>query len=163
MIEMFTKNIMDLGITRKKSVARVILFFVLFGLPSALSLSYFSDQDWVWGVGVIVSGLFIMIAVVKFGARQFKEELVDKDSDFRIPTKYFVICITTNIGVAVFLIYWWLSQGYSTYPWFNENGLWNLFDTYSNASVITQWALVLLVGYILNNYLYKKFVIGEEE
>ncbi|MDH5474067.1 MAG: sodium-dependent transporter [Cyclobacteriaceae bacterium] len=163
MIELFTKNLMDLGITRKKSVSRVILFFILFGLPSALSLSYFSNQDWVWGVGLIVTGMFIMFGVVKFGATRFKTELIDGGSDFKIPTKYFTICITANIGVALFLIYWWLSQGYSTFPWFNEYGFWNVFDTYSNASVVTQWGTILLIGYLLNNYLYRKFVIGTQE
>ncbi|MDH5367103.1 MAG: sodium-dependent transporter [Cyclobacteriaceae bacterium] len=161
MIELFTKNLIDLGITRKKSVSRVILFFILFGLPSALSLSYFSNQDWVWGVGLIVTGMFIMFGVVIYGATKFKTELVDGDSDFKIPTKYFTICITANIGVALFLIYWWLSQGYSTNPWFNEYGFWNVFDTYSNASVVTQWGIVLLIGYLLNNYLYRKFVIDQ--
>lgn len=163
MIELFTKNLIDLGITRKKSVSRVILFFILFGLPSALSLSYFSNQDWVWGVGLIVTGMFIMLGVVKYGATKFKTELIDGDSDFKIPTKYFTICITANIGVALFLIYWWLSQGYSANPWFNENGFWNVFDTYSNASVVTQWGIVLLIGYLLNNYLYRKFVIDPQE
>ena len=163
MIELFTKNLYDLGISRKKSVNRVIFFFILFGLPSALSLNYFSNQDWVWGVGLIVTGMFIMIGVVKYGAERFKTELIDGDSDFKIPTKYFTICITANIGVAVFLIYWWLSQGYSANPWFDENGLWNVFDTYSNASVITQWLLVLVIGFLLNRYLYRKFVIEEHE
>lgn len=163
MIELFTRNITDLGISRKKSAIRVILFFIIFGLPSALSLNYFSNQDWVWGVGLILTGFIIMFAVVKYGAAKFKKDFIDGDSDFKLPVRYFTICITANLGVAVFLIYWWLSQGYSSNPWFDENGHWNFFDTYSNASVVTQWGIVLLVGFFINKYLYKKFVNREEE
>ena len=51
-----------------------------------------------------------------------------------------------------------MSQGYAAYPWFDADGDWNLFDVYSNASVITQWLVVLVVGIVVNAYLYKTFV-----
>ena len=51
-----------------------------------------------------------------------------------------------------------MSQGYSTYPWFDKDGLWNVFDVYSNASIVTQWAVVILGGMLLNGIIYKKIV-----
>lgn len=158
MIELFTKNAMDLGLTRKKTAVGVIICFALFGFPSAFSLDFFSNQDWVWGIGLIVTGFFILFAVAKYGAGKFKEDFIDSDSDFILPKKYFTICIPVNLVMAVFLTYWWMSQGYSTNPWFDEAGNWNVMDVYSNASIITQWGVALLIGILLNNYLYRKFV-----
>ena len=161
MIELFTRNLNDLGFTRKSAMTRVVIFFVIFGFPSAYSLDFFTNQDWVWGVGLIVTGLFILFAVVKSGAKKFKEELIDVDSDFKVSTKYFVICMSGNIILALFLIYWWLSQGYSEYPWFNAEGNWNFFDVYSNASILTQWGGVMLVGVLVNKFLYNKFAANK--
>ena len=157
MIELFLKNVADLNIPRKPTLVIVIVCFVLFGLPSALSLDFFSNQDWVWGIGLILSGLFILIGMAMNDPVKFKKENIDLESDMRVPDAFFKYAIYLNILVAVFLIYWWMSQGYSSYPWFDADGNWNVFDVYSNASILTQWALVILIGIVLNKYLYKKF------
>ena len=158
MLELFISNLKDMGLTRNTAGIRAGLFCAIFGFPSAYSLDIFNNQDWVWGIGLIVSGLLIMIAVVRHGAVKFKKEYIDTDSDLSIPTRYFSWAVTFNIGLGVFLIYWWMSQGYSEFPWLNANGHWNVFDVYSNASIATQWALVLIIGMVANRYLYKKFV-----
>lgn len=160
MIELFTKNLIDLGFKRSKATIRVIIFFVVFGFPSAWSLDFFTNQDWVWGVGLIVSGLFILFAVAIYGPSNFKNDLIDKDSDLIVSGLYFKVCVFFNLGLGVFLIYWWMSQGYSANPWFDADGNWNVFDVYSNASIITQWVIVLLVGFLTNKFLYKKFNQG---
>ena len=157
MIELLQRNLGDLGLTRRRAFILVIGIFILFGLPSAWSLNFFSNQDWVWGVGLIVSGLFILFAVAKYGAGQFKADLVDIDSEMKVPDWFFKTFIWVNIPLALFLIYWWLSQDYSA-TWFDENGNWNVMGVYSNASTITQWGAVILLGILLNSYLYKKFV-----
>lgn len=158
MLELFISNLKDMGLTRGGAAVRVAVFSIIFGFPSAWSLDIFNNQDWVWGVGLIVSGFFIIIAVIKHGVVRFKKEYVDQDSDFKVPNFYFAACMFLNVPLAVVLIWWWLSRGYSDYPWFDAEGNWNVFDIYSNASVITQWLLVLVMGIILNGYLYKKIV-----
>jgi NSS family neurotransmitter:Na+ symporter len=126
-------------------------------LPSAYSLEFFSNQDWVWGLGLIVSGVFMSIATSIHGPIRFKHELIDLDSDFKLSDLYFQTMIYINIALGVFLIYWWMSQGYSSNPWFTDEGNWNWFDTYSNASIVTQWGTVILIGLVLNRFLYHKF------
>ncbi|MBV6643837.1 MAG: sodium-dependent transporter [Cyclobacteriaceae bacterium] len=157
MIELLQRNILDLGITRRQSIVFVLLLFVLFGFPSAYSLDYFTNQDWVWGLGLILTGLFILFAVALHGPIAFKKAFIDGDSDIRISNVYFSVFVYINLLIGVVLIYWWMSQGYSSYPWFDENGRWHLLDVYSNASIVTQWGLVLIVGLSINAFLYKKF------
>ncbi|MCP4458574.1 MAG: sodium-dependent transporter [Cytophagales bacterium] len=158
MVELLQRNLGDFGLTRKRAFSLVIIIFLVFGFPSAWSLDFFSNQDWVWGVGLIVSGLFILFAVAKTGALKFKTDLIDIDSDMEVSNLYFRLLIWLNIPLAVFLIYWWMSQGYSSNPWFDESGSWNMIDVYSNASIVTQWVIVILIGILLNSYIYKKIV-----
>ena len=157
MLELFLKNIVDLGFVRSSAALRVGVFCIVFGLPSAWWLDVFNNQDWVWGLGLIISGLLIMSAVVKYGAGKFKKEFIDTDSDFKVSAVYFKLFMYVNIAVAVFIMYWWMSQGYSENPWFKD-GKWNAIDIYSNATIVTQWLIVILIGVIFNNFLYKKFV-----
>ncbi len=157
MIELLIKNLSDLGFSRGKSTKNVIFFFIIFGFPSAYSLDFFTNQDWVWGVGLIVSGLFILYAVAKYGLSEFKKNFIDLDSDFKVSSTYFKTCIILNIPLAIFLIYWWMSRGYSDYPWFDSFGQWNVIDVYSNASIITQWISVMVIGLLANNFLYRRF------
>jgi NSS family neurotransmitter:Na+ symporter len=161
MIELFIKVLGDMGLTRSSGAVRAAAFCILFGLPSAWSLDFFNNQDWVWGIGLIISGLFIIFAVLKHGALKFKAQFIDTDSDFKVSDYYFQITLFVNIALGLILIFWWMSRGFSEYPWFDENGNWNVFSVYSNATVVTQWTAVLIGGILLNGWLYKRF--GPEE
>lgn len=159
MIELFLQNVSDLNISKRKTLIIVLVCFVAFGFPSAWSLDFFSNQDWVWGVGLIVTGLFILIAVAMNDPVKFKMENIDKGSDMVLSSQFFKVAVFSNIAIGFFIIYWWLSQDYSA-QWFNADGQWDLFGVYSNASTITQWGVVLIVGLVFNGYLYRKFVKG---
>ncbi len=161
MIELFISNVVDYGLPRRKSTWVVILAFIAFGFPSAYNLDYFTNQDWVWGLGLILSGFFILFAVAKYNPLKFKSELIDLDSDIRVNKWYFSICIYLNLPIAFGLIYWWMSQGYSSNPWFTDTGVWNILDVYSNATIISQWGGVLLLGILMNKYIYNKMVAGK--
>jgi NSS family neurotransmitter:Na+ symporter len=162
MLELFMKILGDLGFNRQGAAVRAGLFCIIFGLPSAWSLDVFNNQDWVWGIGLIISGLFVIFVVLKHGAKKFKTQFIDQDSDFKVNDTYFSVAMVVNAILAIGLIYWWMSQGYSENPWFDKNGNWNFLDVYSNASIITQWAVVLVVGIVLNRYLYRVFVKNRE-
>ncbi|MBB6459828.1 sodium-dependent transporter [Flammeovirga kamogawensis] len=157
MVELCIRTFTDLKFNRTKASIITGGLCIVFGLPSAMSLNFFSNQDWVWGLGLLISGLFINFAVQRNGVGKFKEEYIDKDSSIIIPTVFYKIAMYLNIGIGVFLIWWWMSQGYSANPWFKD-GVWNFFDVYSNATIVTQWGAVILIGILLNKWLYKKFV-----
>lgn len=158
MLELFIRNIRDLGISRNAAATRAAIFTIVFALPSAWYLDFFNNQDWVWGIGLIISGLFFVFAALKNGVLKFKKNFIDEDSDYKVPNLYFVACMSFNVVLGIVLIYWWMSQGYSQYPWFDQYGNWNFFDVYSNATIITQWVIVLAVGIAINKFLYRKFV-----
>lgn len=157
MLELFKSNLVNAGVGQRMMLGLMFLVFVVFGFPSAYSLDYFSNQDWVWGLGLVISGIFIAIGTIMYGPVRFKNELIDKDSDFIISNNYFKYCIYGCLAMGLVLIYWWMSQGYSSHPWFDEKGAWNWIDVYSNATIVTQWGAVILLGLLINKYLYKHF------
>jgi len=156
MLELLKINLVNVGV-KSGLVFVLLVVFVVFGFPSAWSLDFFSNQDWVWGLGLIVSGIFISFATASYGPVRFKKELIDRDSDFEVSTFLFKYTIYANIFIGIFLIYWWMTQGYSKFPWFNADGGWNWLDVYSNASIVTQWGIVILIGVAINKFLYNKF------
>ena len=63
--------------TRKKATLFVASAGFAFGIPSALNLTFFANQDFVWGVGLMVSGAFISYAVISYGADKFRLNIVN--------------------------------------------------------------------------------------
>ena len=82
MVELGVRTLMDLGHARKRAVLIVFIGGFLLGLPSAFdlagidSLGFLGNQDWVWGVGLIVSGGFMGLSVVRYGVRRFWDEMI---------------------------------------------------------------------------------------
>ena len=121
MVELSTRTLIDFGIKRKKAILFVIIFGFLLGLPSAIDLTFLANQDWVWGVGLILSGAFISFAIIRFGVDKFRTELVNGfGSDIKIGKWYnYFIGILIPLQ-AIILISWWLVSSISWDPeWWN--------------------------------------------
>src|SRR5690606_18987702 len=141
MVELATRTMIDFGMTRKIALLVVASSAILLGIPSALDLSVLANQDWVWGVGLILSGAFISFSVIKFGVNKFRTEIINGfGSDIKIGKWYnFIIGILIPIQVVV-LISWWL---YSSVSWDPE--WWNPFHAENLGTVLFQWGIVILV------------------
>lgn len=158
MMQLLIRNLTDYSISRKNAAIICGTCCIVFGIPSAISLDFFSNQDWVWGIGLLVSGIFISFLVIRYGPSKFKKDFIDGSSDYVVADWYFKATIYTIFAAGLFLVYWWMAQGYSDYPWFDADGNWNVMDVYSNASIVTQWAIALLIAIVFNKWFYKKFV-----
>ncbi len=132
MLEMTIRLFTDFKISRPWAVAFTGIACSLFGLPSALSLDFFSNQDWVWGLGLVLSGMFTVIVALRPGLQKFKQQYIDKDSDYRVHINYLRITFTLVLIAGPVLLWWWMSRGYDTNPWFTASGSWNFFSVYSN-------------------------------
>jgi SNF family Na+-dependent transporter len=81
MFELTTTNLMNFGLARRRAALMTGGAAFLFGIPSALSITFLDNQDWVWGVGLLVSGLLTALAVLKYGAERARVEgLADRGS-----------------------------------------------------------------------------------
>lgn len=152
MVELATRTFIDFGFKRKKSIIIVAACGFLLGIPSALSIDFFTNQDWVWGVGLILSGAFISFSIIRFGVDKFRTEIINGfGSDVKIGKWYnFVIGILIPIQVVI-LISWWLVSSLSWDPeW------WNPFHTANLGTAIVQWAVVLTIFILLNKLMISK-------
>lgn len=152
MVELATRTLIDFGMKRRKGLIIVASTAMLLGIPSALDLNVLANQDWVWGVGLILSGAFISFSVIKFGVNKFRTEIINGfGSDIKIGKWYnFVIGILIPIQVVV-LISWWL---YSSVTWDPE--WWNPFHAENLGTVLFQWGIVLIVFILLNRFMVNK-------
>lgn len=153
MVELATRVLVDWNISRKRAIQYVFAAALLLGLPSALSPEFFNNQDAVWGIGLMLSGLFFAFAVMKFGTAKFRSYYVNTEgSDIRIG-KWWDIVIKLVFAEAVVLLIWWLSQTIS------EEGLVASLDPFmewSLGTVLAQWALALLIFFAWNRFMNRK-------
>lgn len=152
MVELSTRTLIDFGLKRKRAVGIIVVTGFLLGMPSALNLNVLANQDWVWGVGLILSGAFIAFVVKQYGIDKFRTEIINGyGSDIKIGKWYnYIIGILIPIQVVV-LILWWLISSVSWDPeW------WNPLHIENAGTAIFQWAIVLVFFITFNKYIVAK-------
>lgn len=151
MIELAVKSLNDFGIERKRATIIIGSLGFILGMPSALNLQFLVNQDWVWGIGLILSGAFISFAVNNYGIDKFRNEIINGiGSDLKVGKWYnFIMKFFIPIQ-AIFLLLWWLI---SSTTWDKE--WWNPFHTENLGTCIFQWFIVLFIFILLNKFLIR--------
>lgn len=152
MIELAARILTDTGIGRSRAIAIVGGAGFLLGVPSALNQQVFLNQDFVWGVGLMVSGLFFAIGVLRYGVTRFRTELVNTPhADLRIG-RWWDWVIRLVVVEAIVLVLWWFYQ------------VWGepLFGTYGVGSVVLQWGVAIGVFLAANSWLVKRLERTED-
>lgn len=155
LIELTTRVFIDYGIKRTKAVWYVAGAGFVLGLPSALDLEFFTNQDWVWGVGLILSGAFIAFSISRYGVDKFRREIINGEGNELKIGRWFNYSMKYIVPLqAIVLLFWWLI---SSVTWDPE--WWNPLHTANAGTCLIQWGIFLLVFYIFNNKLLTpKFV-----
>ncbi|RNC85467.1 MAG: sodium-dependent transporter [Balneola sp.] len=154
MIELAVKVFVELGMERKKATIYIASAGFLFGIPSALNLTFFANQDFVWGVGLMVSGAFISYAVISYGAEKFRNNLVNTEESKTKLGSWWTIIIRYIVPVEVItLLIWWMylsATEYAPDTWYNP------FSPFSVATVLVQWAIAIGLVYYFNKRIIAK-------
>ncbi len=156
MIELAALNFINLGMTRRRAIVWVGSLGLFLGLPSALNPTFFENQDWVWGIGLMVSGMFVAFAVIRFGAEKFRTELVNGEgADFPVG-KWFTWIIRFLIPIQfVAMIGWWFYKAISD---FAKDDWWDPLSAYSVGTCLFQWLLVIGMFMLLNKRLMRRIL-----
>ena len=150
MVELATRALVDRGMARGKAILWVAAAGFALGVPSALSMAVFENQDNVWGVGLLLSGLFFGIAVLRYGVDAFRERFVNSaGSDVRIGRIWNVAIWMVTLE-AVILLVWWLSQTISEQGWAASL---DPFARWSLGTILLQFAVVLVLCIVFNRRL----------
>ncbi|MGM0421073.1 MAG: sodium-dependent transporter [Bacillota bacterium] len=147
MIELATTNLIDTGFNRKKAAVVAGIGIFILGVPSAIWIDFLDNQDWVWGVGLLISGLLVALALMKYGVEKARQEVNDL-SDIHIG-KWWSYCIRLFPVMFIFIFGWWIMQSIQWYP----DDWWNPFIVFSTGTMVVQWLLLALVTFLANNYM----------
>jgi len=106
MVELTTRTFIDFGFNRGRAIIFVAAAGFLLGIPSALSTTFLINQDWVWGVGLILSGAFISFSIIRYGVDRFRTEIINGyGSDVKIGKWYnFLIGFLVPVQVIVLIL-----------------------------------------------------------
>jgi len=150
MIELASRVLVDAGAARRTAILVVGALGFLLGLPSAIWIEVFRNQDWVWGVGLMVSGLFFAIMVMRHGVDRFRTTLLNAEgSDLRIG-RWWNWAIRLVALEAVVITIWWLWQAVDLD---NLGATFTPFSQFNVGTVLIQWAVALVVFIGLNRWL----------
>jgi len=151
-LELPTRVLVDTGLKRNRSIAVIVILVFLFGIPSARNLNFLSNQDFVWGVALMISGAMIAAMIIKQGVNEVRIEINSVVDDRKLG-KWWIYVIKWFIPVAAgILLVWWLAQSFVPGEWFNP------FRQFSFMSCIFQWSIVLLLLLIFNRRIARLFV-----
>ena len=149
-LELPTRVFIDAGFNRSRAIGLVVGCSFLLGIPSAINIHILSNQDFVWGVALMISGGFMAFSVIRYGVRKIRTtDLVDH-SDWRLGIWWEKIVQFFIPVAAVVLLIWWLSLSalvFAPDQWYNP------FNGSSVATVLVQWILVMGILLILNRWI----------
>ncbi|MFC1557575.1 sodium-dependent transporter [candidate division KSB1 bacterium] len=150
-LELPARVFIDAGMKRSTSIILVVGISYIVGIPSAINLNILSNQDFVWGTALILSGAFVAFMVIRHGIIDLrKKELIDKN-DWHLG-KWWDIVLKFFIPIAAaVLLVWWLSQSAVVEQWYNP------FSSYSIMTCLFQWAVILAALFMVNHWIVKKY------
>ena len=114
-----------------------------------MNLTVFANQDFVWGLGLLISGAFIAFVVIKSGTIEFRVQNINISDSRTIKTGvWFDVLIKYIIPAeAIILVGWWIYRSafeFAPETWFNP------LDPYSVATCLVQFGIVAGVLLIFN-------------
>lgn len=154
MFELGTTNLMNFGMQRRRAAALIGVAAFLFGIPSAISIEFLRNQDWVWGVGLLISGLLTSLAIMKYGVEKARQE-INSTSDLHVG-RWWSVCIRLIPVMFLIIFGWWVYQSIQWHP----DDWWNPLVTFSTGTMVVQWGVLVVVLLLLNRYLTRRVAAG---
>ncbi|KAM7533507.1 hypothetical protein Aperf_G00000127840 [Anoplocephala perfoliata] len=155
-LELTVAVIQNFGVTRSRATMAALILSFLVGVPSALNINVLSNQDFVWGFGLIVSGLCYCILVISYNPFRFRKFIVNDFgiNDWKLP-RFFVFIIAGLVPLeAIGLIIWWAYSNIAFTKWYE-------LAAESLASTFIEWSILLTAILVFNLaiYLFKCSVV----
>lgn len=157
-LELITRIFIDKGLSRKKAVTIVGTSCFLLGMPSAISIGFFNNQDWVWGMGLVISGAFFIFLVIKVGPRKFREEIITKAEHKIKLGRWFDFLVMFFLPLqAIIILGWWFWDHYDPQNWYD------IFARNSIGTILVQWIIALTVFIVFNKIITKGTKITQND
>lgn len=140
--------LMDFGWSKKKSVIVATVITLVLGLPSAWSINFLGNQDWVCGIAILIGSLITCFIVYKFGVEKFRQKYLNIPTRDITIGKYFNYGVKYTSPILVFVMMsWYIIDAVKADP----TGWWNPFSVYSVGTVVFQLGLWFIILKSFNN------------
>jgi len=149
-LELPARVFIDGGMKRSTSILLVVGTSYLLGIPSAMNLNILTNQDFVWGVALMLSGAFVAFIVIKYGAEKIRIEELTNKNDISLGKWWDIIIKYFIPAAALVLLVWWLAQAATVDQWYNP------FRSYSLMTCILQWLVMIALFISLNRWIVRK-------
>ncbi|MEZ5043470.1 MAG: sodium-dependent transporter [Saprospiraceae bacterium] len=150
-LELTVRTFIDGGMKRPTAILLIVIISYLLGIPSAINLDVLTNQDFVWGLALLLSGGLFAVVVIRFKAARVRMEILAQNPDDIKPGRLWDLVITYFIPAAsVLLLSWWLLIDGMNSEWYNP------FAQSSIMTCVLQWGLVFSVLFILNKWIVRK-------
>jgi len=150
MFEMVVLILGSAGMKRGRATVLITLTTMLFAVPSAISPWFFNNQDWVWGVGLLISGMCMSVLVIHVGPSRFVSKFLP---DISPVTRVLVRVAVPVLVPAIFLTLtaWYLV----TTAMDVKSGPWSLKNPYSVTLTLAEWFAAGLLSWVIARFLSK--------
>ena len=157
MIELSTRIFVDGGLPRSKAVLIVCIVGFLLGIPSARDLDILGNQDFVWGIALMISGAFVAFVVVKYGPAYLRREEINvTPGDWGVSKRWDLAIRYLIPFQAIVLLGWWLYYAATgdDITWYDP------LDPYSLMTCIIQWSAVAIAMILANRWMVRRLKRG---
>lgn len=156
MIELSARIFVDTGMKRKHAVMLVMALIYILGIPAAMNLNWLSNQDHVWGIGLMVSGALMAFVIIKSGARKIRLEVHLDENDWQLKPWWEIVIKYFIPFAAIALLTWWFYLAATVFApgeWFNP------FNPFSIMTCLAQWGIMLVIFVLFNKRIGRALVI----
>jgi len=153
MIELAVRTLIDLGLSRRRALVVVVAVGFSLGLPSALWLDVLSNQDFVWGVALMISGLLVALVTAHAGTRSLREGFARHPHDWDPGPAWSLAIRGVVPALAVVLLGWWMYLSATAYA---PDTWWDPTDPYSVATCVVQWGAAIAVLLLANRWIVRR-------
>ncbi len=150
-LEMTTRTFVDGGMRRPVAIIVIVGISYLVGIPSAVNLNVLANQDFVWGLSLMIAGGFCAFAMIRFGTQRIRKEIISRNREDIQPGMLWDIVIKFFVPTASIVLLTWLliTSGGHTY-WYDP------FEISSIMTCLVQWGIVLSILIFLNRWVVKR-------
>ena len=158
-VEVGIRTLMDFGLDRQKSTLLTTGGCFLLGIPSAVIPDFLNNQDWVWGLALLVSGFFTLLAIRRFGPDRVRQEIINPSAEIKMGRWWTIVISYIAPLIFIVLTTWWFYVAITS----NPKTWWKPFSVATAGTIIFQWAILLIILILANNFLARKTVTPIEE
>jgi len=159
MVELAVRALADAGVSRPRALAWVVGLAFVAGVPSARDLEVFGNQDFVWGVGLILSGLLVARAIAAYGVERFARDAIAGPEGTFPGQAAFVFALRWLVPAqALLLLGWWMWRAATVFApdaWYDPR------TPFSVASCLVHWGVAGGLLWLLNGRLAAPFTAAD--